>query len=83
MLPRMLQAALNARGFNGTLRVAQPLGQWRIEQAVGTDGLVLKLATPDGFGVTFAFDGSAAEALGTALVATSKMSEMLPKVSFH
>jgi hypothetical protein len=82
-LPRMLQAALNARGFNGTLRVAQPLGQWRIEQAVGTDGLVLKLATPDGFEVTFACDGGAAEALGTALVATSKLNETPPKVSFH
>jgi hypothetical protein len=82
-LPRILQAALDVRGFNGTFRVAQPLARWWIEQAVGMDGLVLKLATPDGFEVTFAFDGGTAEALGTALVGTSRMSETAPKVSFH
>jgi hypothetical protein len=82
-LPRMLQAALNARGFGGTMRVAQPLARWRIEEAVGTNGLVLKLATPDGFEVAFSIDGNAAEILGKALVATAGVIEPVPKAALH
>src|ERR1700760_2355874 len=53
-LPRMLQTALDTRFSDGSLRLVQPLGTWRIEQAEATSGLVLRLATPDGFEVAFA-----------------------------
>ena len=52
-LPRILQRALDARG-DGSSRVVQPLGAWRLEQAAGDGRLILTLTTPDGFAVTFA-----------------------------
>jgi hypothetical protein len=68
-LPRMLQSALNARFSDGSLRFVQLLGNWRIEQAEASAGLILRLGTPDGFEVTFAVDGNDANALGAALIA--------------
>lgn len=67
-LPRMLQAALDSRSDGGSLRVAQLLGQWRLERTDGEISLLLKLATPDGFEVAFALDGQVARGLGAALV---------------
>ena len=67
-LPRVLQAALDARFPDGSLRFVQPLGTWRIEQAAGTPGLILRLGTPDGFEVAFALKRQDADALCTALL---------------
>src|ERR1700681_3537271 len=53
-LPRMLQSALNERFPDSTLRVVHPLGEWRLEQAEGDSGVILKLGTRDGFEVAFA-----------------------------
>jgi hypothetical protein len=72
-LPRMLQAALEARSSDASLCVAQPLGRWRVEEVQGRPGLVLKLATPDGFEVAFAMDGGTTSSLGMALVTASRM----------
>jgi hypothetical protein len=47
-LPRMLQAALDSRCSDGSLRLAQVLGSWRLEQAQGCPSLILKLSTRDG-----------------------------------
>jgi hypothetical protein len=66
-LPRMLQTALDAQFADGSLRVVQPLACWRIEQIEGAAGLLLRLATPDGFEVAFALNGSDAASLGAAL----------------
>jgi hypothetical protein len=66
-LPRMLQAALDERFPDGTLRVVHPLGDWRLEQAEGGNGLILKLGTRDGFEVAFAVSDEDAVSLGTAL----------------
>jgi hypothetical protein len=82
-LPRMLQAALDARCSDGSLRVAQVLGGWRIEQARGDPNLILKLSTQDGFEVVFALNGSDADSLGAALVATSCTTEAHPTVRAH
>lgn len=71
-LPRMLQAALDARCSDGSLRVAQVLGSWRLEQAQGNLSLLLKLSTRDGFEIAFALSGEDADALGTALIETSR-----------
>jgi len=69
-LPRMLQSALDERFPDGTLRVVHPLGSWRIEQAEGDSGLILKLGTRDGFEVAFAVPIEDAGSLGAALLST-------------
>jgi hypothetical protein len=45
-----------------------PLGGWRLEQADGGNGLILKLGTRDGFEVAFAVAGEDAGSLGLALL---------------
>jgi hypothetical protein len=67
-LPRMLQAALDARFPDGSLRFVQRLGTWQIEQAAANAGLILKLGTPDGFEVAFALNEPDADSLGAALL---------------
>ena len=67
-LPRMLQSALDARFADGSLRFVQRLGAWQLEKAERNAGLILKLATPDGFEVAFALGSRDADALGTALL---------------
>jgi hypothetical protein len=69
-LPRMLQSALDARFSDGSLRVVQRLGAWRLEQLEGDSGLLLKLGTPDGFEVAFVLNDTLAGSLGSALLAT-------------
>jgi hypothetical protein len=68
-LPRMLQSALDTRFADGSLRVVQRLGAWRLEQLEGDVGLLLKLGTTDGFEVAFVLNGEHAGSLGTALLA--------------
>jgi hypothetical protein len=82
-LPRMLQAALDARCPDGSLRVAQVLGSWRLEQARGDPNLILKLSTLDGFEVAFSLNGEDADSLGMALVATSRTTETSPATRPH
>ncbi|MGH7044056.1 MAG: hypothetical protein ACREFY_18290 [Acetobacteraceae bacterium] len=77
-LPRMLQSALDARCADGSLRVVQPLGRWRIEQPAGCAGLILKLATPDGFEIAFAVDGHHAGSLGAALLTAPRETHPAP-----
>ena len=72
-IPRMLQSALNERFPDGTLRIVHPLGDWRLEQAEGDTGLILKLGTRDGFEVAFAVPEADADSLGTALLTISTM----------
>ena len=72
-LPRMLQSALNERFPDGTLRVVHPLNDWRLEQAEGDTGLILKLGTRDGFEVAFTVPDADADSPGTALLTTSTM----------
>jgi len=69
-LPKMLQAALDARFPDGSLRVVQWLGAWRLEQTDGDAGLILRLGTPDGFEVAFTLGRDDADRLGAALAAT-------------
>jgi hypothetical protein len=82
-LPRMLQAALDARCDDGSLRGAQLLGTWRLEQAQGNASLILKLSTRDGFEVAFALNGKDAGSLGMALVTTSRTTEAFPTKRPH
>ena len=82
-LPRMLQAALDSRCSDGSLRLTQVLGSWRLEQAQGDPSLILKLSTRDGFEVAFALNGKDADSLGLALVATSRTTETSPATCPH
>ena len=66
-MPRMLQAAIEERFPGVGCRVVYPLDLWRLEQAEGGQGFILRLATPDGFEVAFAVREENASALGTAL----------------
>jgi hypothetical protein len=82
-LPRMLQAALDQRCVDGSLRVTQPLDNWRLEQPQGQAGLILKLTTPDGFEVAFALNNNLAGSLGRALVTTSSSVDATRAVPIH
>jgi hypothetical protein len=67
-LPRILQAALNARFPDGSLRVAQPLAHWKLEQNATTNGLILSLGTADGFEIAFSVAREDVTSLGTSLL---------------
>jgi hypothetical protein len=67
-LPRILQTALDERFPDNTLRVVHPLGEWRLEQFEGDNGVILNLGTPDGFEVAFAVPDEDAGSLGSALL---------------
>lgn len=69
-LPRMLQSALDKRFPGGSLRVVQPLGNWKLEQREIDGGLILRLGTKDGFEVAFALSADQAGPLGAALLDT-------------
>ena len=53
IVPRILRAALRARGNRGA-RVVQPLDAWRLEQAASSGCLVLTLSTRAGFDIALA-----------------------------
>lgn len=67
-LPRMLQAALDTRFADGSLRFVQRLGRWTLELAESDAALILRLGTSDGFEVAFALNGQDAGSLGAALL---------------
>ena len=69
-IPRILRAALRARGDQGT-RIVQPLGGWRLEQAAGTGCLILTLSTPTGFDVAFTVAPDQLAAMGEAVAAAN------------
>jgi hypothetical protein len=67
-LPRMVRSALDERFPGGSLRLVHPLGDWRLEQAEGDNGLILQLGTQDGFEVAFTVQDADAGSLGSALL---------------
>jgi hypothetical protein len=67
-LPRMLQSALDERFPDGAFRIVQRLETWRLEQQAGSDGMILRLGTSDGFEVAFAIDSRHIDHLGAALL---------------
>jgi len=52
-LPQVVRTALQCRCDDPTLRLVYPLGGYRVETAGGSDRVILTLATPDGFEVSF------------------------------
>jgi hypothetical protein len=67
-LPSLLTRALKSLTGSDTARYVFPLEHWTVERTDGGDGLLLTLATDDGFQVCFAIPAAACDGLGTTLV---------------
>ncbi|QRG06609.1 hypothetical protein EZH22_27410 [Xanthobacter dioxanivorans] len=65
-LPKMMTEVLRARHKDETLRLVYPAHMVRVEQASDPSTLILTLATPDGFEVSFALGGSHLRTLAAA-----------------
>ncbi len=66
-LPRMLSKALQRRTRSPSSRYAFTLGRWSIESSDEKNGLIVTLATDDGFQVSFVIPFDACRAIGWAL----------------
>jgi hypothetical protein len=66
-LPGLIEQALKARYSDDTLKLVYPVGDWSLQAAAGDDRLILTLATPDDFKVSFALTGDDAESLANSL----------------
>ena len=67
-LPRLIETSLRQRTGDASLRHVYPAGDWTVEATAGDSALLLTLATPDGFSVSFALPPADAQRLGEALV---------------
>jgi hypothetical protein len=66
-LPRLIDMSLRQRTGDATLRHVYLVGDWRVETASDGESLLLSLATPDGFAVSFCLPFDDARALGQSL----------------
>lgn len=66
-LPNAIESALRARYGDDTLKVVYPMGDWSLHAAVGSKGMILTIATPDGFKVSFTLTEADASKLATSL----------------
>jgi hypothetical protein len=66
-LPGLIEQALKARYSDDTLKIVYPVCDWSLQAANGDDRLILTLATPDDFRVSFALTGNDAESLASSL----------------
>jgi hypothetical protein len=71
-LPGLIEQALKARYSDDTLKVVYPVGDWSLQAAAGGDRLILTLATPDDFKVSFALTEDDAESLASSLGDTAQ-----------
>lgn len=74
-LPRLIEMSLRQRTGNATLRHVYPVGDWHVETATDETSLLLTLATPDGFSVSFCLPSDDAHRLGRLLA------DFTPRVS--
>jgi hypothetical protein len=80
-LPTMIEAALRRRTGNPDLRQVYPLGDWQLHRGSDPEQVILSMATPDGFRVSFCADLEQAVVLGEALTGQQRCkSEALPPV---
>jgi hypothetical protein len=66
-LPRLIETSLRQRTGDASLRHVYPAGDWAVEATAGNAALLLTLATPDGFSVSFSLPAADARRLGEAL----------------
>ena len=66
-LPNLIEMSLRERTGDASLRNVYPVGDWRVEAASDGKALLLSLATPDGFAVSFCLLFDDAQRLGRVL----------------
>jgi len=66
-LPHLIEMSIRARTGDASLRNVYPVGDWRVEAASDGKSLLLSLATPDGFAVSFCLPFDDAHRLGQVL----------------
>jgi hypothetical protein len=67
MLPALLERAPQARGRKTPARFVLPLNRWTVEQSSDGTGLLLTLASNDGYEVCFDLPAEACRGLGLML----------------
>jgi hypothetical protein len=82
-LPTMIEAALRQRTGNPTLRQVYALGDWQLHLGSEPESLIISLATPDGFGVSFCASLDQAAVLGDALVRQEQTQDAEPPPVRH
>jgi hypothetical protein len=82
-LPRLIEASLQQRTGDASMRHVYPVGHWHIEAAAGDASLLLTLATPDGFSVSFRLPSDDAQQLGQVLSDCAPASSPAPKPVPH
>jgi hypothetical protein len=66
-LPTLATTALRAHHSDPSLRIVYPVGHFALESVPRGQSLILSLATPDGFEVTFALRPATAAELQSAI----------------
>jgi hypothetical protein len=66
-LPRLIETSLQQRTGDASMRHVYPADNWQVEAAIGEAALLLTLATPDGFSVSFRLPSEDAQRLGAVL----------------
>ncbi|MFG1203097.1 hypothetical protein V5F29_11965 [Xanthobacter aminoxidans] len=77
-LPKMMAEVLRAQYKDESLRLVYPAHMVRVEQASEPSTLILTLATPDGFEVSFALGGRHLQTLAAAHASIGRTSETAP-----
>ena len=70
-LPSLLTRALRSLTGSATARDVFPLNHWAVEESKDQDGLLLTLATEEGFQVSFGIPAEACRGLSLTLAAGS------------
>jgi hypothetical protein len=82
-LPRMIEMALRRRTGNPELRQVYPLGGWQLHLGSEPHSLIISLATPDGFSVSFCAPFEQAAELGEALARQEHVENVEPPPVRH
>lgn len=82
-LPSMIEAALRRRTGNPKLLQVYPLGDWQLHLGSDPQSLIISLATPDGFRVSFCAGHEQAAVLGEALTRQERSESTAPPAVRH
>lgn len=82
-LPRMIEMALRRRTGNPALRQVYPLGDWQLHLGAEPNSIIISLATPDGFSVSFCAPFEQAAELGQALARQDQVEAAEPPPVRH
>jgi hypothetical protein len=82
-LPRMIEMALRRRSGNAALRQVYPLGDWELHLGDEPGSMIISLATPDGFTVSFSAPVRQAVEFGEALARLEHASDAEPPPVRH